>query len=101
MTEPERCGYASYPNVERHRLAWLALGRALLPLDLCPSRAYRDRLVHLQARFLGTNAPTLEEFGDVVRECLGELRDAHYPSGVAVTGDQAAALQRAKLHATG
>jgi hypothetical protein len=53
--------------------------------------------VSLQARFLGSaSVPTREEFGEVVSECLDELRDVRYPNGVALVGEHVAAWEAAR-----
>jgi hypothetical protein len=90
-------GWDGFPHAERNARAWCALGHARLPKGHRPSPEYEMRLVALQSRFLGPGSvPTLEEFGEVVSECLNELRSVHYPNGVAVVSEHAAAWEAAR-----
>lgn len=89
-------GIEGYPQVERHRLAWAALGRARLPKPLRPVGGYETRLVTFMCRFLpGGLVPDREEFAGVVDESLRELRDAECAAGADVTVEQRAAWRQA------
>lgn len=88
-------GYGSYPNIERHEVAWHALGRARLSDDLSPTPQYNRRIVSLMLKFLSAAPPSKDEFDAVVEACLDELRDATFPGGIELFGHDAEAWRRA------